>query len=74
MLPDSQNTDTGYTDPRAREPRLRHGAAGAIVPGRHLSLASPTLTHSPLHASCAGHTLATSCPPVPLSFSDETVG
>ena len=46
---------------------------GIIVPGLHLSLASPALTHSPLHASCADHTLATSCPPVPLSFSDETV-
>ena len=27
----ARNTDTGYTDPRAREPRLRHGVAGASL-------------------------------------------
>lgn len=58
MLPDSQNTGTSYTDPGAKE--LRHGVARvSVFQAVTFSLALPALAYTPLHDSCAGHTLAT---------------
>lgn len=71
MLPDSQNTGTSYTDPGAKELRLRPG--GARVSVFQAVVFSLTLAHTPLHDSCAGHTLATCLILLFYCVSDEAV-